>query len=165
MSFARQATETLLLETKAFPTTWDDVFVGYELGLMTAEELRAWAHSSELTAPWRRELDHISDLSDLENVLRRICIRAGGCPPRPQDARWLSARNRWRESLLAHALESPTDPEALAVAVETIYFCVGCPQDMRDLWSRSHPAEGRPAMASRDRVEAFLRHRRSDARA
>ena len=59
-------------------------------------------------------------------------------------------------ALLKDVLEAPLGAEALAVAVESIYERVGCPEDMLGLWQRHSPWQRRQGSADPAVVARFL---------
>ena len=94
-----------------------------------------------------------------EEILWAACGEATGKVPRPGGRRWAKAQDRWRLALLKDALAAPLGPEALAVAVESIYEGVGCPEDMLGLWQRPSPWEKKQGVADRQAILEFLRRR------
>jgi hypothetical protein len=59
-------------------------------------------------------------------------------------------------------MEAPLSAEALAVAVESIYEKVGCPEDMLGLWQRPSPWEKKQGVADRKAITDFLKRKDDD---
>ena len=64
--------------------------------------------------------------------------------------------------LLKDVLEAPLSPEALGVAVETIYESVGCPEDMLGLWEITAPWSRQPPRGDREAIARFVNRREAD---
>ena len=146
------------------PIGWDEVVVGHDFGLLDPDEIQAWARERECPGPRCRELAALAGegLARFEEALWAACAEGAGKVPRPGGMRWSRAQDRWRAALLQDALAAPLSPEALAVAVESIYERVGCPEDMLGLWQRHSPWQGRQGGADREAVARFLRRCEED---
>jgi hypothetical protein len=145
------------------PIGWDDIVVGYDFGLLDPRAIQEWALTqgggpccAALAALTGEQPDRF------EAALWAACRESTGKVPRPGGNRWARAQDRWRVALLKDTLESPLSPEALAVAVESIYERVGCPEDMLGLWQRDSPWTSRPGSADRVVVASFLRRCEDD---
>jgi hypothetical protein len=145
--------------TDGAPIGWDEVVVGHDFGFLKPEEIQAWVQDQGFASEGCERLVHLEgpELETFEAALRRASSEITGKTPRPGGTRWARAQDRWRFALLKDAMEAPLSAEALGVAVETIYECVGCPEDMLDLWSRGDRWTQTPATAHRPAIEAFLR--------
>jgi hypothetical protein len=143
---------------------WDEIVVGHDFGLLDQAEIQAWAREREDPGPCCLGLAALDGerLARFEETLWAACVEATGQVPRPGGRRWARAQDRWRAALLQDALASPLSPEALAVAVESIYERVGCPEDMLGLWQRHSPWQRRQGGADRDAVARFLRRCEED---
>jgi len=143
------------------PIGWDDLVVGHDFGFLGTGEIQAWIRDEPLEGPLCRELAALAGdgLLRFEEALWAACGEATGKVPRPGGRRWAQAQDRWRVALLKDLMEAPLSAEALAVAVESVYERVGCPEDMLDLWTRTCPWENKRAVADRQKVLAFLRRR------
>ncbi len=82
-----------------------------------------------------------------------------GRVPRPGELVWARAQDRWRLALLREALEADLTEPALAQAIESVYECVGCPDDMLGLWGRRAPWQGRSERVNFEALWAFLEFR------
>ena len=149
--------------TKA-PIGWDELVVGHDFGILTPREIQDWVLEQDLQGPCCLELVALEGegLGHFEEHLWSACAECTGKVPRPGGNRWAKAQDRWRVALLKDALDSPLGSEALAVAVESIYELVGCPEDMLDLWQRHSPWQQRPGSADHAAVARFLRRCEDD---
>jgi len=140
------------------PIGWDEIVVGHDFGLLGPLEIQAWARAQGLQGPCCRRLAELEGpgLAQFEEALWAACSECTGKVPRPGGNRWARAQDRWRVALLKDALASPLGPEALAVAVESIYERVGCPEDMLELWQRHSPWQQRQGSADRSAIARFL---------
>ena len=145
------------------PIGWDEIVVGHDFGLLGPEDIQAWALARD-GGPCCATLAGLAGdrLERFEEALWAACLECTGKVPRPGGRRWARAQDRWRVALLKDALESPLSPEALAVAVESIYERVGCPEDMLGLWQVRSPWQPRPGHADRAAVASFLRRCEDD---
>jgi hypothetical protein len=141
------------------PIGWDEMVVGHDFGLLAPREIQDWALRQGFQGPCCQQLVALAGegLTRFEEILWAACAECTGKVPRPGGNRWGRAQDRWRVALLRDALESPLSPEALAVAVESIYERVGCPEDMLELWQRHSPWQQRPGSADHATVARFLR--------
>ena len=155
---------SLLARQSTTPIGWDEVVVGHDFGLLLPEEIQRWALEQGFQTPGCLELAALDGerLSRFEESLWAACAECTGKVPRPGGNRWARAQDRWRVALLKDALESPLSPEALAVAVESIYERVGCPEDMLELWQRHNPWQAIPGRADRTAIDSFLRRCEED---
>jgi hypothetical protein len=144
---------------------WDEVVVGHDFGLLGVAEIQEWLRSRTPEGPLVADLAAMEAPRTLrfEEALWAACAEATGKVPRPGGRRWAHAQDLWRTALLNDVLQAPLTPEALAVAVESVYECVGCPEDMLGLWMRPSPWEKRAGTADRDAVVAFLKKREGDS--
>jgi len=140
---------------------WDEIVTGYDFGLLGPGEIQGWLEGRGPEGPLGRELASLGPARApvFEETLWAACEEATGKVPRPGGRRWAAAQDRWRVALLLDALASPLTAQALAVAVESIYERVGCPEDMLGLWRRYSPCERRPGVADRDAIAHFLQQR------
>jgi hypothetical protein len=145
------------------PIGWDEIVVGYDFGLLGPGDIQEWA-LTQGGGPSCAALTGLAGerLERFEEALWAACLEHTGKVPRPGGKRWARAQDRWRVALLKDALESPLSPEALAVAVESIYELVGCPEDMLGLWQRHSPWQSRQGSADRAVVASFLRRCEDD---
>jgi hypothetical protein len=145
------------------PIGWDDVVVGHDFGFLKAEEIQSWVRDQAFVGEACARLTALEGLAleCFEAALWQASAEITGKTPRPGGQRWARAQDRWRLALLKDTLEAPLDSEALAVAVETIYECVGCPEDMLGLWKQQDRWAKTPATANRPAIDSFLR--RSEA--
>jgi hypothetical protein len=141
------------------PIGWDEMVVGHDFGLLAPREIQDWALEQGFQGPCCRQLEALEGegLARFEEMLWAACAECTGKVPRPGGNRWARAQDRWRVALLKDALEAPLSAEALAVAVESIYERVGCPEDMLELWQRHSPWQQRPGSADRTAIARFLR--------
>lgn len=146
------------------PTGWDEVVVGYDFGFLKPEEIQNWVRDQTFSGEACERLVSLkgADLDTFEMALWQASSEITGKAPRPGGRRWAQAQDRWRLALLKDALEAPLGAEALGVAVESIYECVGCPEDMLGLWRRADRWAKTPAAAERSAVQAFIRHHDRD---
>ena len=137
---------------------WDEVVVGYDFGFLKPEEIQSWVRDQGFGGSQCAHLAALDDptLQCFEPALWEAAVEVTGKVPRPGGRRWAKAQDRWRVALLRDVMEAPLGPEALAVAVESIYECVGCPEDMLGLWSPANRWAGTAAAAHRPSIEAFL---------
>lgn len=151
-----------VLERQGFEVGWDELLVGHDFGLAGIPEIQARVPALPGAGPAGAALAALDgpDLVTFEAHFWAAVGEATGKVPRPGGRRWALAQDRWRAALLLDALAAPLGGEALALAVESIYERVGCPEDMLGLWKRSAPWEGRPREADRKAIEAFLRDHR-----
>jgi len=145
------------------PIGWDEIVVGHDFGLLAAGEIQAWALARG-GGPCCATLVALAgvQLERFEQALWAACGESTGKVPRPGGKRWARAQDRWRVALLKDVLESPLGPEALAIAVESIYERVGCPEDMLGLWQRHSPWQSLPGSADRAAIASFLRRCEDD---
>jgi len=144
---------------------WDEIVVGHDFGLLDPAEIQRWLREQQPQGACALELVALEGerLAGFEACFWAACREATGRKvPRPGDQRWARAQDRWRVALLKDALESPLSPEALAVAVESIYERVGCPEDMLELWQRHNPWQAIPGRADRTAIDSFLRRCEED---
>ena len=146
-----------LLERQGTPVGWDELVTGYDFGLLGQVEIQDWILAHGPLGPMALAALEAQEL--FEGALWKASLEATGKVPRPGGHRWAQAQDRWRLALLRDAMEAPLSAEALAVAVETIYEKVGCPEDMLGLWHRPSPWEKRLGAADRKAIEAFLQER------
>ena len=141
------------------PISWDEIVVGYDFGLLGPAEIQDWVRAQGIQGPAGLELAALegAGLTLFEQGLWAACTESTGKVPRPGGRRWARAQDRWRIALLEDALASPLGPEALAIAVESIYERVGCPEDMLGLWQHHSPWEKRQGGADRSAIDRFLR--------
>jgi hypothetical protein len=146
------------------PVGWDEMVVGHDFGLLGIAEIQQWVREQGFQGPSCLRLAALEGdlLARFEEMLWAACAECTGKVPRPGGNRWAKAQDRWRVALLKDALESPLSPEALAVAVESIYERVGCPEDMLELWQRHSPWQKRPGSADRTAIARFLRRCEDD---
>ncbi|BDU76947.1 hypothetical protein [Mesoterricola sediminis] len=150
-----------VLARQGFAIGWDEILVGHDFGILPPAEIQAWAANLPGRGPSAEALAGLTGpaLLTFEAALWAAVREATGKVPRPGGRRWAQAQDHWRTALLQDALAAPLGAEALALAVETIYELVGCPEDMLGLWTRSAPWEKRPAQAHPEAIQAFLRDR------
>ena len=150
-----------LLDRQGTDIGWDEIVVGYDFGLLGVGEIQDWLRGRACEGPMGEALAALEGDRTLrfEEVLWAACGEATGKVPRPGGKRWAGAQDRWRVALLKDAMEAPLSPEALAVAVETIYERVGCPEDMLGLWKRPSPWEKKLGVADRQAIADFVRHK------
>ncbi len=141
------------------PFGWEEAVTGYDFGLLSPGEIRAWAAGLGCTGEAVAALIALEgEMPPLfEKHLWAAAAEATGRTPRPGSTRWARAQDRWRLALLKDALDAPLSPEALAVAVEAIYQAVGCPEDMIGLWKSPPAWERKAPHAEKDIVAAFVR--------
>jgi len=149
---------SLLARQSTTPIGWDEVVVGHDFGLLLPDEIQRWILEQGFQGPCCQELAALEGerLSRFEENLWAACAECTGKVPRPGGNRWARAQDRWRVALLKDALEAPLSAEALAVAVESIYERVGCPEDMLELWQRHSPWQQRQGSADRAAITRFL---------
>lgn len=143
----------------AAPIGWDDVVVGHDFGFLKPEEIQAWVRDQGFSGEACGHLLALEGaaLETFEMALWQASAEITGKTPRPGGRRWAKAQDRWRVALLKDVMEAPLSPEALGVAVETIYECVGCPEDMLGLWTRGDRWLKTATAANRPAIEAFVR--------
>ena len=141
------------------PGGFDEIVVGHDFGLLGHGEIQGWIRAQAFPGPRCGELACLEGegLLRFEEVLWAACGEVTGKVPRPGGKRWARAQDRWRVALLKDILEAPLTAEALAVAVESIYERVGCPEDMLGLWRRPSPWERKAGVADRNAITDFLR--------
>lgn len=145
--------------------TWDDVVVGHDFGFLKAEEIQAWIRERGFRG---EATDHAAGQDGIERATRfeaalwKASAEQTGKAPRPGGRRWSRAQDRWRLALLKDALEAPLSPEALGVAVETIYESVGCPEDMLGLWEIMAPWSRQAPVGHREAIARFVSRREAD---
>lgn len=146
------------------PIGWDELVVGYDFGLLSPAEIQGWLREQPLEGPLCRDLATLQGDRTLrfEEALWAACGEATGKVPRPGGKRWASAQDRWRVALLKDVMAAPLSAEALAVAVESIYEKVGCPEDMLGLWKRPSPWEKKQGVADRKAITEFLKRKDED---
>jgi hypothetical protein len=146
------------------PVGWDEVVVGHDFGILGPEEIRCWAQTQAVQGPHCRALVALADtgLEGFEEALWAACAEAVGKVPRPGERRWSRAQDRWRLALLKEAMVAPLSSEALAVAVESIYERVGCPEDMLGLWHRHSPWQGLQGGADHQAIVRFVKRCETD---
>ncbi len=142
------------------PIGWDEVVVGHDFGFLKPEEIQGWVQDQAFVGEACEHLVSLrgAALEDFEMALWQASAEITGKAPRPGGRRWAQAQDRWRLALLKDALEAPLGAEALGIAVETIYECVGCPEDMLGLWRRADRWTKTPAAAERAAIQAFIQH-------
>jgi hypothetical protein len=145
------------------PLSWDDLVVGHDFGFLGPQEIQAWLRDQGPLGPRGEALASLPPEGALrfEEMLWAASGEATGKVPRPGGGRWAKAQDRWRVVLLKDIMEAPLSAEALAVAVESIYERVGCPEDMLGLWQRVSPWEKRPGIANREAIQSFLERART----
>lgn len=138
---------------------WDEVVVGHDFGFLKPEEIQTWVRDQGFTGSACAHLVSLEGaaLEGFEFSLWQAAAEITGKAPRPGGRRWARAQDRWRLALLKDTLEAPLSAEALGVAVESIYECVGCPEDMLGLWNPRDRWTKTPTTANRSAIEAFLR--------
>lgn len=143
---------------------WDDLVVGHDFGILGTEEIQEWVRDQHPQGPLCRALSELDEAGALrfEETLWAACLEATGKVPRPGGRRWAMAQDRWRVALLNDLMQAPLSAEALAVAVESIYERVGCPEDMLSLWTRGNPWEKKRGVADRLAILEFVRRRSED---
>jgi len=143
----------------AAPIGWDEVVVGYDFGFLRPEEIQSWVRDQDFPGEACQRLAVLAgpELLGFEAALWLAAADITGKVPRPGGHRWAKAQDRWRIALLRDSMEAPLSVEALGVAVETIYECVGCPEDMLGLWKQEDRWAKTPIAANRPAIEAFLR--------
>lgn len=143
------------------PLGWDDLVVGYDFGLLAAEEIQDWARSVPGSGGPVGSLAALEGeaLLGFERALWAAAMAATGKAPRPGSRRWARAQDRWRVALLKDAMEAPVSAEALAVLVEAVYESLGCPEDMLGLWRRSTLPEDQERRTDRATIQAFIQRR------
>jgi hypothetical protein len=141
-----------------WPLGWAEVVVGYDFGILSIQEIQAWAKS--LAAPGQA-VARLASLQGIglvrfEEALWAACREGTGCRvPRPGHQRWAVAQDLWRTALLKEVLAAPLSQAAFAEAVEAIVDQVGGPEDMLGLLQRG---SGRPFSADRAQAAAFVRN-------
>jgi len=146
-----------LLERQGTTVDWDELVTGYDFGLLGREEIQDWLLAHGPLGPMALAVLEAREL--FEAALWEASREATGKVPRPGGRRWAAAQDRWRVALLRDVMEAPLTAEALAVAVETIYEKVGCPEDMLGLWKRGCPWEKKPPVADRSAILRFIQDR------
>lgn len=147
------------------PVGWDEVVVGLDFGFLKPEEILAWTLDLQVEGPAAEAVAVLQAPNpfSFEASLWAAAAACTGKAPRPGGKRWAKAQDRWRIALLKDALEAPLTPEALAVAVERIYECVGCPEDMVGLWQMGNPWEHKAPVADRTAISRFLDRQESSS--
>jgi len=155
---------SLLQRQGGAPIGWDELVVGYDFGLLSPQEIQGWVGEQAFRGPLRQELATLEGDRTLrfEEALWAACGEATGKVPRPGGKRWAAAQDRWRVALLKDVMDAPLSAEALAVAVESIYEKVGCPEDMLGLWHRPSPWEKKQGVANRKAITEFLKRKDDD---
>lgn len=148
-----------LLERQNTAVGWDEIVTGYDFGLLGCAEIQDWLLKTGAAGPLAQALAAHDRGDRFEEALWAASREATGKVPRPGGRRWAQAQDRWRVALLLDVMAAPLTAEALAVAVETIYEKVGCPEDMLGLWKRGCPWEKKPPVADRGAIERFLQDR------
>jgi hypothetical protein len=146
-----------LLERQGTPVGWDELVTGYDFGLLGQPEIQAWLLAHGPLGP--EAMAALEPGDRFEAALWEAAKEATGKVPRPGGRRWAHAQDRWRLAMLRDVMEAPLTAEALAVAVETIYEKVGCPEDMLGLWKRGCPWEKKATVADRSAIERFIQDR------
>lgn len=146
------------------PIGWDEMVVGHDFGLLGPEEIQDWVRARGCQGPACQALAGLAGagLEQFEGALWAACAEDSGRVPRPGGKRWARAQDRWRVALLKDVMEAPLSAEALAVAVESVYEKVGCPEDMLGLWRRPSPWQGGDGSADRAAIDRFLRRCEED---
>lgn len=138
---------------------WDDIVVGHDFGFLKAEDIQAWVRDQGFAGEACERLAALEGpaLEHFEAALWQASAEITGKAPRPGGQRWAKAQDRWRVALLKDIMAAPLSPEALGLAVETVYECVGHPEDMLGLWNPSDRWTKTTTTANRAAIEAFLR--------
>jgi len=146
------------------PIGWDEIVVGHDFGFLKPEEIQSWVRDQGFPGEACEHLASLSGaaLESFEMALWLAAAEVTGKAPRPGGRRWAQAQDRWRLALLKDVLEAPLGAETLGIAVETIYECVGCPEDMLGLWRRADRWAKTPAAAERSAIQAFIQHHDRD---
>jgi hypothetical protein len=149
------------------PITWTDVVAGFDFSLLRAEAVQDWVRAEGYRgeACLRLLAMQTEDMVDFEERMWEACAECLGRVPRPGELAWARAQDRWRRALLREALEADLTEPVLAQAIEAIYECVGCPDDMLGLWGRKSPWQGRSDRVNFEALCAFLGFQRSPATA
>jgi hypothetical protein len=137
---------------------WAEVVVGYDFSLLSPEDVVDWVRAQGFPGEACARLLALSGeaLLSFEARMWEACTECFGRVPRPGESVWAQAQDRWRRVLLQEALAGDLTEPALAEAIESIYECVGCPEDMLDLWSRKAPWQGRPERVNFEALCVFL---------
>jgi len=143
------------------PISFDDIVVGHDFGLLGCGEIQGWLRAQGFEGPLCAHLAALDGERTLrfEEVLWAACGEVTGKVPRPGGQRWARSQDRWRVALLKDILQAPLSMEALAVAVESIYERVGCPEDMLGLWKRPSPWEKKTGVANPEAILDFLKQK------
>ncbi len=146
------------------PITWNEMVVGYDFGLLKADDIQAWVRSHGFHGEACERLINLDGkgLQRFEETLWDACRECTGKLPRPGGTRWSSAQDRWRMALIQDALQADLTSEALAIILESIWERVGCPEDMVGLWHSGAPWEKRKAFVDYEALHHFLRKRQKD---
>lgn len=149
------------LSATAAPIGWAEVVAGYDFSLLGVDEVQGWVGAQGFEGEACRRLLALQgdELLDFEERMWEACTDCMGRVPRPGELLWARAQDRWRLALLREALEADLTEPALAQAIESIYECVGCPDDMLGLWGRRSPWQGRSERVHFDALWAFLEFR------
>lgn len=143
-------------QSKAWePVTWNEIVVGYDFGFLVASDIQRWVRCHGFRGEASARLLEAAP-EDFEPLLWEACREATGRLPRPGGERWARAQDRWRLALVRDALDSGLTTEALAVALESIWEMVGCPEDMVGLWHRPTPWEQGPISVDYRALTRFL---------
>lgn len=147
-----------LLARGAGAISWAEIVAGYDFSLLQPREVQEWvrAKGCEGGACLRLLGLQGKELLEFEVRMWEACAECFGRVPRPGDLAWFHAQDRWRRMLLRKALEADLAEPQLAQAIEAIYECVGCPEDMLGLWSRRSPWEGPSERVNFEALCAFL---------
>jgi len=148
------------------PITWAEVVAGYDFSLLRAEAVQDWVREQRFPGEACARLVSLpqGEWLDFEARMWEACAESMGRVPRPGELVWSRAQDRWRRALLREALEADLTEPALAKAIEAIYECVGCPEDMLGLWGRKSPWQGHPDRVNFDALRAFLGFPKSEAK-
>jgi hypothetical protein len=147
------------------PIGWAEVVAGYDFSLLGIDEVRSWVRAQGFAGDSCLRLLALegAELLDFEERMWEACGECLGRVPRPGELVWAHAQDRWRRALLREALEADLTEPALAQAIESIYECVGCPDDMLGLWGRRSPWQGRSEQVHFEALSAFLRFSQTSA--
>jgi hypothetical protein len=116
--------------------SWATIQVGWELGLLSIDEVHKFALDFSESHPdvmneYISEIIFLTDRNEIRNVLKKILSSLELEFPTLHSSLWNREWQKWRYHVLRNIVDQTQDTEELLIKIEGIYADFGYPEDMK----------------------------------